>query len=190
MTILPATFRDAVIVTRALGIRYLWIDSLCIMQDSEDDWQWHCAIMGVIFARSFLCISAAGSPDSTGGCFIKKSSSVSLSCVFRPADSPADIHFTEFVEEVPFSRDHPGYTDTRAWCLQETALPMRVVAYGTKMMGWLCDTKRISQQRGDMGLPLAFEWKGPGMTNFDFRDGPSLWPITLNGILHTRKISL
>jgi hypothetical protein len=156
MTILPATFRDAVIVTRALRIRYLWIDSLCIMQDSEDDWKWHCAIMGAIYARSFLSISAAGSPDSTGGCFIKNSSSVSLSCVFRPTDSAADIHVTEFVEEVPFSHDHPGYTDTRAWCLQETALPTRVVAYGTKMMGWLCDTKRISQQHGEMGTAVGF----------------------------------
>jgi hypothetical protein len=38
MTSLPPTFRDAIIVTRGLGYRYLWIDSLCILQDSYEDW--------------------------------------------------------------------------------------------------------------------------------------------------------
>jgi hypothetical protein len=35
---LPKTFQDAVLMTRRLGIRYLWIDSLCIIQDDGDDW--------------------------------------------------------------------------------------------------------------------------------------------------------
>jgi hypothetical protein len=35
---LPLTFRDAIIVTRALNVRYIWIDSLCIVQDDVLDW--------------------------------------------------------------------------------------------------------------------------------------------------------
>lgn len=38
ITGLPKTFREAIQVTRDLGYRYIWIDSLCIIQDSEEDW--------------------------------------------------------------------------------------------------------------------------------------------------------
>jgi hypothetical protein len=43
---LPQTFRDALTVTRGLDIQFLWIDSLCIVQDSAEDWQRESAVMG------------------------------------------------------------------------------------------------------------------------------------------------
>lgn len=45
---LPATFRDAIVFTRELGARFIWIDSLCIIQDSLLDWQQESAVMGEI----------------------------------------------------------------------------------------------------------------------------------------------
>jgi hypothetical protein len=45
---LPRTFRDAILIKRALGLRYLWIDSLCIIQDSDVDWEREWALMGEI----------------------------------------------------------------------------------------------------------------------------------------------
>ncbi|KAH7370060.1 hypothetical protein BKA65DRAFT_386907, partial [Rhexocercosporidium sp. MPI-PUGE-AT-0058] len=42
---LPATFRDAVVITRLLGVKYLWIDSLCIIQDQLSDWEHESAKM-------------------------------------------------------------------------------------------------------------------------------------------------
>jgi hypothetical protein len=42
---LPNTFQDAILITRRLGLRYLWIDSLCILQGSASDWQRGSAVM-------------------------------------------------------------------------------------------------------------------------------------------------
>jgi hypothetical protein len=47
---LPKTFQDAIIVTRKLGVQYLWVDSLCITQDDEDDWNRESRLMEKVFA--------------------------------------------------------------------------------------------------------------------------------------------
>ena len=47
--VLPRTFQDAVTVTRAIGVRYLWIDCLCIVQDDKNDWKKEAAMMGSIY---------------------------------------------------------------------------------------------------------------------------------------------
>lgn len=60
---LPRTFQDAVQITRALGLRYLWIDSLCIIQDDKDDWQFESAKMAEIYLGSCLTIAATASVD-------------------------------------------------------------------------------------------------------------------------------
>ncbi len=64
---LPANFRDAIVITRELGIRYLWIDSLCILQDSKQDWQQESKMMAAIYRDSTLTISAMASSGSTQG---------------------------------------------------------------------------------------------------------------------------
>jgi hypothetical protein len=46
---MPATFFDATIITRELGYRYLWIDSLCIVQDFLEDWEAESQNMGNIY---------------------------------------------------------------------------------------------------------------------------------------------
>ncbi|KAL2198294.1 heterokaryon incompatibility protein-domain-containing protein [Corynascus similis CBS 632.67] len=66
---LPRTFADAVTICRRLGVRYLWIDSLCIIQDSREDWEREAARMADVYANSYLTIAASSSPDSHGGCF-------------------------------------------------------------------------------------------------------------------------
>jgi len=66
---LPTTFRHAIEITRRVGIRYLWIDALCIIQDSPIDWAQESAKMGYIYDSSLLTIAATASNDSFGGCF-------------------------------------------------------------------------------------------------------------------------
>lgn len=70
---LSKTFRDAVAVCRAVGLRYLWIDSLCIVQDDAADWERESAVMGDIYRLSRLTVAASGSPGSSGGCFLPRS---------------------------------------------------------------------------------------------------------------------
>ncbi|KAF4455289.1 HET-domain-containing [Fusarium albosuccineum] len=69
-SLLPKTFKDAVILARALGIRYLWIDSLCIIQDDEHDWKSESNKMGVIYQNAAITFAAADAQDSTEGLFI------------------------------------------------------------------------------------------------------------------------
>lgn len=66
---MPKTFRDAVTITRSLGIQYLWIDSLCILQDSDEDWRREAARMKDVYANCYAMIAADDSPNPHGGCF-------------------------------------------------------------------------------------------------------------------------
>ena len=70
---LPLNFIRAVQITQRLGIRYLWIDSLCIIQDSAEDWRRESVKMGPINQGAFLKIFANMGGDSTYGCFIRES---------------------------------------------------------------------------------------------------------------------
>jgi hypothetical protein len=66
---LPKTFQDAVSIAWRLGSKFLWIDSLCILQDSLSDWQQEAATMSNVYAGSLCNIVASASSDSNGGCF-------------------------------------------------------------------------------------------------------------------------
>lgn len=67
LTDLPANYRDAVIVTRTLGLKYLWIDSLCIVQDDAADWEREAALMGSIYHNSTVTVMAATSVINENG---------------------------------------------------------------------------------------------------------------------------
>lgn len=60
------------VVAQRLGVRYIWIDSLCIIQDSEEIWLEQSALMGQIYSNSFCNIAAAHASDSRQGCFIDR----------------------------------------------------------------------------------------------------------------------
>jgi hypothetical protein len=66
---LPTNFRHAIEITRRIDIRCLWIDALCIIQDSPSDWEQESVKMGHIYDRLFLTIATTTSKDSFGGCF-------------------------------------------------------------------------------------------------------------------------
>lgn len=56
--LLTPVFRDAIDLTRSLGIEYIWIDSLCIVQDSHKDWTYQSEMMGEVYKHSWLNIAA------------------------------------------------------------------------------------------------------------------------------------
>lgn len=66
---LSQTFIDSIEFTRSLGVRYIWIDSLCILQDSSEDWQAEALQMDSVYRNSICNIAATGSSDSGGGLF-------------------------------------------------------------------------------------------------------------------------
>nr|XP_036580365.1 eukaryotic translation initiation factor eif1a-like protein [Colletotrichum truncatum]KAF6788277.1 eukaryotic translation initiation factor eif1a-like protein [Colletotrichum truncatum] len=66
---LPKTFQDLVAVARRFGVRYLWIDCLCIIQDSTDDWEAEAPMMRQVYANSACNVAASASNDPDGGLF-------------------------------------------------------------------------------------------------------------------------
>ncbi|KAK4221465.1 heterokaryon incompatibility protein-domain-containing protein [Podospora fimiseda] len=78
---LPNTFRDAVIVTRKLNREFLWIDSLCIIQDSTLDWELECAKMAIIYQRSSINICAPRAPDSSSGLLQRREPPEDNTCI-------------------------------------------------------------------------------------------------------------
>ncbi|KAF1973139.1 HET-domain-containing protein [Bimuria novae-zelandiae CBS 107.79] len=122
---LPPSFRDAIGITRKLGIDYLWIDSLCIVQDDPQDWEEQAANMGLIYANSRCVISATAASDASGGCFLPRALSYD-DCVLRQDKErllvvsslerfpTLDTLFDRFVDQAPVS--------TRGWTFQERYL--------------------------------------------------------------------
>ncbi|CEF76176.1 unnamed protein product [Fusarium graminearum] len=68
---LSSTYQDAITICCRLGIFYLWIDSLCIIQDSKDDWKDQASQMADIYESSFITIAATRSNDGSEGCFVE-----------------------------------------------------------------------------------------------------------------------
>jgi hypothetical protein len=67
---LPRTFQDFIEIARRLGVRYVWIDSLCIIQNSKEDWQSEAAQMASVYSGAYLTIAASSSADGRGGCHV------------------------------------------------------------------------------------------------------------------------
>ena len=61
---LSKTFQDSLVITRCLGLRYIWIDSLCIIQDSEEDFEVQCARMGQVYLNAACTIAVRVAPSS------------------------------------------------------------------------------------------------------------------------------
>jgi hypothetical protein len=66
---LPLTFEDAIVATRRLGARYIWIDSLCIIQDDPADWERESSSMADVYRNATCNIAASAAHDSNGGLY-------------------------------------------------------------------------------------------------------------------------
>jgi hypothetical protein len=64
---LPRTLQDAISMTQALDIQYLWIDALCIIQDDEHDWAVESSRMADIYSNAWLVLAATRAPDCASG---------------------------------------------------------------------------------------------------------------------------
>jgi hypothetical protein len=140
---LPKTFQDAVLVTRNLGVQYLWIDSLCIIQFNQEDWKKEAKCMEGVFASAYCTIAATSAIDSEAGFLERgvKSEGVLAQdphgkriyiCADRDDYSNSiDIDdFDIYVEKAELNR--------RAWVMQERVLSRRTIHFNDKQMYWEC----------------------------------------------------
>ncbi|KAJ3525937.1 hypothetical protein NM208_g11424 [Fusarium decemcellulare] len=100
---LPEVVKDAIRVARALSIPYLWVDTLCILQDVASDWDYQCTQMDNIYGNAYITIGAAASRNCTEG-FIDRKDRVIVP--FRFQDESAT--------PVPFAIYRPSYRTTSA----------------------------------------------------------------------------
>jgi hypothetical protein len=133
-TKLPKTFQDAVTVTRKLGVRYLWIDSLCIIQEDERDWDTERKRMEDVFSSAY-CTIAASSASGTDDGFLKPRTPRKCVTLQRPSESA--FHVCEYIDN--FRSDvELGELNRRGWVFQERALSRRSVYFTNSQMYWEC----------------------------------------------------
>ncbi|KAF1969076.1 HET-domain-containing protein, partial [Bimuria novae-zelandiae CBS 107.79] len=138
---LPRTVRDAIIVTRRLRIRYLWVDVLCIVQGSDSfalsDWEKESAKMHHIYGGAILTLSAAHAVDANGGLFHQSSLEAQLLCTLSPGSKYSGRAILGLETPQFFIKQEP--LNSRAWTLQESLLSSRVLSFGTSGLRWKCD---------------------------------------------------
>ncbi|KAI9693588.1 MAG: hypothetical protein M1820_009154 [Bogoriella megaspora] len=141
---LPKTFKDAIETTRRIGLQYLWIDSLCIIQGDEDDWRRKAATMSSVYGGSSINIAATSAPDDKHGCFLKQPyfsgglrAKVTIKGKQRVQEFRSSDVYRDSVEDT--------YLATRAWALQERLLSPRTLSLGIRGAHWACSTMTASE---------------------------------------------
>jgi hypothetical protein len=152
---LPAVFQDAVTVTRRLRLDYLWIDSLCIVQDDIADWEEESSKMASIYENAYLTIAAASSRNGQASFLEAKHSNEfdPLIVKFRHPNGQRHLlkarrrntcghHWEDGLE-----RKDP--LDWRAWVLQERDLSTRMVIYTSAEVQWRCKKIKACECQND-----------------------------------------
>ena len=148
---LPQTFSDAALITARLGYRYLWIDSLCIIQDSSDDWAREAATMGKVYSNTTCTIAALGAADSKDGCFVTRNPLSFEPCLLRDGDGRDTVWAENQRVQRPSSEEkmRPPL-HRRAWVVQERALAPRTLYFGSEMVFWECVEGTASEEKPEM----------------------------------------
>ena len=133
---LPKTSQDAVAVAGWFNIRYLWIDSLCILQDSKEDWIKEFAKMRSVYSHSIMNISATGAVDSSVGCLLDRNADNLRA--FRARLPDAHIDYICFDENFWQANISDAPLSKRAWACQERLLSPRILHFGATQMSWEC----------------------------------------------------
>lgn len=138
---LPRTLQDAVRVTRELGLSYLWIDALCIIQDSHEDKQHELKVMAAIYKDAYITLVASSASTCREG-FLqnrtpRKSNYPRFELPYR-AWADEKTMGTVLVEEAFHHDPFHEPINRRGWCLQERLLSPRVLMFGTHELLWQC----------------------------------------------------
>ncbi|KAH7377838.1 heterokaryon incompatibility protein-domain-containing protein [Pyrenochaeta sp. MPI-SDFR-AT-0127] len=151
-----STFREAVQTTRTLGYRYLWIDSLCIIQDSPTDWQYEADRMAIVYGNAICSLAflfpadREGEGEGEGEPIPCEDPRIWSPCILRPASSSHHgvyiVHITstwrrQFDHDEKYKpwlvqRDWPLFG--RAWAFQEYLLSPRTLLIGHQNLMWQC----------------------------------------------------
>ena len=158
---LPSTIRQTMLVTKQLGLRYLWIDRLCLIQDSAADKDSEIPRMGDIYRGSTLTLYAWAADDAQQGLSVDrdprwvKPCRLPLRVTFGSDVKPCRRPLPETSENnemsgfiwarttVPPSRT--SVMKSRGWILQEQRLAVRKLLFGHRELCWDCQSESWSE---------------------------------------------
>jgi hypothetical protein len=170
VTELPKTFRDAVVITRNLGVQYLWIDSLCIIQDDGEDWERESTLMEQVYSSAYVTIAASCASGTDDG-FLKSRPERQCVTIMTTGDIPC--YLCDAIDDFSTDVDH-GQLNSRGWVLQERALSRRTIYFTEKQCYWECGggvrcetltkmNNRIASFLGDSNFPHSVESSVKGL---------------------------
>lgn len=154
---LPKTFREAMLVAHAFGVRYLWIDSLCIIQDSEDDWEKESLLMCQVYSNSTCNIAASDSEDVHGGLFRERNNrDIPLASV--PVIIDGQLRRYRILDEYYWDTQVKGSPlHRRGWVFQECLLAPRILFFTRKQLFWQCSAENSWRcEACPEGIPIKY----------------------------------
>lgn len=174
---LPRVFQDAIFLVRQLGLQYIWIDALCIIQDPVDktDWAREAGRMRSVYGGSTLNIAATSATSVHGSCFDKpKYHRTGLLARVTVLDAHGSARCS-MVRNFYDQRAHRTSVNqchlaSRGWALQERLLPCRTLYVGNRGFFWECCAAKTSDFFTE-GAPPDWNhrhWKGPRNEPWDW----------------------
>ena len=156
---LGQTLQDAIRVARSLNIPYLWVDSLCIIQDDAQDMAREIAKMSEYYENGYVSICASVASSCSEGFLGARTNNPYLYGPFElPYRGPGNhLGSIKLVRYHKYSRSKEPVT-ARAWIMQESILAPRLLSYSYQSMAWSCRKANHSD-----GGPTRHEW-------YDFGD--------------------
>ncbi|KAF4975519.1 hypothetical protein FZEAL_7705 [Fusarium zealandicum] len=156
---IPTTFQDAIKLANALDIEYLWIDSLCIIQDSKDDWHAEAAHMASVYSQACVTISATAAEDSAAG--LTQNSMLRHPCEVIPT-------WTGFGDnEMP--QGAVRLIDRSVFCDQVLSRPL--FQRGWVFQEWILSTKTIHVARDQLWWTSASDMTSEGFASNETCNG-------------------
>lgn len=154
--LIPKTILDAITVTSRLGLRYLWVDSICIIQDSDEDKNCEIPKIRHTFQHAYVTIVAADAQKVSNGFLHKRKKwpSAVSTLPFRCPDKSIGTFFLSGGDGGPPVNEP---VDTRAWCLEERVLSPRKLIYCRHGLQYECQSTRMNVNGSPGYLPHAME---------------------------------
>jgi hypothetical protein len=160
---LPLLFQDVVKVVRKLGIRYVWIDSLCIVQDDPKDWARESACMGTVYESARLTIAATSAKSPTDSLFasVRDSNIYQTQVPYIAPTREQGGHY--FISTPRFSDRLSCCSDSilgqRGWVVQEWALSRRIIHFHEQGLIWRCKTLAMAERNLLVYEQIFDDWK-------------------------------
>ncbi|KAI1410506.1 heterokaryon incompatibility protein-domain-containing protein [Hypoxylon sp. FL1857] len=166
---LPRSIQDAIQVTLNIGLEYIWVDSICIIQDDDVDKQREIASMPRVYNESVVTIVAARAKSAQEGFLHHLSTTKYKDRIFKlgfKCEHGTSGH-AYLVKEDQYNYGESDPIDSRAWTLQESYLSKRIIRYGSKQCSMTCQCSLSKPQIVD-GWVLDQSYDAPNIGNIIF----------------------